>query len=155
MTAPGQGDDATWAAGLQGSRTPRDVRQSAPFAADIRGGRGALAGDVILTVPAGRTWRGTVHLTAQASQAIGAAAAVHTADINLAGVGATPAPGTLLSVAVAVPATTATATEGAAGRDDVSMPLTIVAAGVDATLTIAASAGVTAVRASARGELIG
>lgn len=130
------------------------VTTSTPTAANIVGGRGAASGAEILRVPAGRTWRGEVHLTGQAANAIGAAAAVHTADIVLAGAGATPAAGTVLSVALALPATTATATQGTYGRDAVSMPFVIVAGGADAVLTVSASAGMTAVRASARGELI-
>lgn len=154
MTAPGQGDDATWAGKLNPPGALA-VKQAAPLAANVVGGRGAAAGEVILTVPAGRTWRGTLHLAGQASNAIGAAAATHTADLVLAGVGAVPAPGTILSVAVANAASTATATSGTSGRDDVSMPVTIVAAaGAPATVTLAMSAGMTAVRASARGELI-
>lgn len=154
MTQPGQGDDATWAGKLSAGKQPVPVAEAAPPAANLRGGRGAAAGATILTVPAGRTWKGEVHLTGQAANAIGAAAATHTADLVLAGAGATPAPGTLLSVALALPATTATATQGSYGRDSVSMPMVIVAGSADAVVTIAASAGMTAVRASARGELI-
>lgn len=154
MTTPGQADDAAWAAKLAGGRPPVPIVQGAPPAANVVGGRGAAVGAEVLRVPAGRTWRGEVHLASSSSAAIGAAAAVHVASLNLAGAGAaaTPAPGVLLELATALPATAATAVMGSSGRADANMPLVIVAGTADAVVTLAGTA--TAMRASARGELI-
>lgn len=153
MTGPaGQGDDAAWAAGLQGSRTPVAVTQGAPSAANVVGGSAAVAGGELLRVPVGRTWRGQVHLACSSSAAIGAAAAVHLARLDLAGIGAKPAPGVLLELPVALAATTATATQGVQGRADATVLLVIVAGTADAVVTMNGTA--TVMRATARGELI-
>lgn len=154
MTQPGQGDDSTWHGKLNPPGSTA-VRTAPPVAANVVGDQGAAAGAVILTVPAGRTWSGVVRLSGQATAAVGAAAATVTAELTLAGAGAIPAPGVLVGLALALPVTTATATMGAQAADRTEVPVVIVAAaGAPATLTLNASAGMTAVRASARGVLI-
>lgn len=138
-------------AGVQ--KQPTAASTPVPVAADVVGGRGAAAGAVVLTVPAGRTWRGVLELAASAVAAIGAAAANRSARLDLAGVGATPAAGVLLEVPLALPVTAATATMGAGASLASSTSLVIVAAAVDAVVTLQGDA--TTMRASARGELLG
>lgn len=124
-----------------------------PAPGDIVGGRGAAAGAVILRVPAGRTWRGSVHLAAVAHAAIGDAAAIRTCRLDLAGAGVTPAAGIFLELPLALAVTAATATQGSNDRAGTTMPgVVIVAGGAEATLTLNGDA--TQMRASARGELI-
>lgn len=130
------------------------VSPPTPAAADVVGGTGA-AGATILTVPAGRTWRGVVALAAAASAAIGTAAATVVAAVNVAGAGATPAAGALVQMALALPITLAAATNGAAQANSVSLPdvVVIAPAGNAVTLTVTADAGVEA-RGTARGVLL-
>lgn len=126
-----------------------------PTAANLLSGRAAASGAVFLTVPAGRTWRGHVHVSAAASAAIGAAAAVETCSVAVIGAGAVPAAGTLLQLALALAATTATGTQGATASDRATIPLTLTAgAAAPAELQLVLSAGLTAGRATAVGELV-
>lgn len=126
-----------------------------PAAGNVVGGAGDQ-GVTILTVPAGRTWRGSLSLAASASAAIGAAAANTGARLDIAGTGALPAAGTLLRVPLALPGTAATGTIGASGSASTDITDVVIMAGPDAPATVAVVAEAASVQASgtARGMLV-
>lgn len=117
------------------------VTSGTPAAADILNGyRSTTTSDAataFLTIPAGRTWVGTVGLavsvtTPAASPTAGQALGV----ISIAGVGATPA-GDVFGVEARSGANAATGTTGDSGNNTGTMPLTVIApAGNAVTLTL-------------------
>lgn len=130
------------------------TRDGAPNAADIRSGQGA-AGATILTVPAGRTWIGTATLEVSHAAAMGAAAATVTGSIDISGAGSTPAPGKLVEIALAIPATTATAAIGAADTLSVTIPdVVIVAPSANSVVLTVVAGGATVVRGVVVGALV-
>lgn len=128
--------------------------QPPPAADSVLGGAGDQ-GATILTVPAGRTWRGSLSLAASAQAAIGTAAASTGARLDIAGAGSLPAAGTLLRIPLAVPATTATATMGAGATGSISArDVTIIAGAAAVTVTVVAEAVSVLASGTARGMLV-
>lgn len=78
---------------------------------------------VIISIPAGRTWQGTVYVSGAAANAIGSGATSWTVGVQVSGAGATPASGTAVAgLALQLPATIATATTGASAAGSVVVP---------------------------------
>jgi hypothetical protein len=91
----------------------------------------------LLTIPAGRTWVGSIALAATNSAASGATAI---ASISTAGTGVTPAAGALLKVHCSTVGTTA----GLASQNNEIGPVTVVApTGNSVTLTLTNSTATT------------
>jgi hypothetical protein len=133
----------------------------APVTADILTGKfNSVDGSsgTLLTIPAGRVWRGWLTLNATGSVAQGAAAIGSHVTVQLSGSG-TPTPATatvLLDVFIAVPSQTA-ATAGTTGlcvsnRD--SQYVTLFADASNALLVTVTKNSVTSFAATAFGELI-
>lgn len=105
---------------------------SAVEAADVLDGFlnavGAIAATTFLTVPAGRTWVGTVSVNAAVGVAAASAADGQvTATVSVAGAGAAPPAGTVFQVQAKAAANAAGGTVGTQGANSGSTPLTIVA----------------------------
>lgn len=112
-------------------------------AADILCGRIATtattAATTLITIPAGRTWTGTIGASVALSIAAGTTAAGQaTAQISVAGTGAAPTPGIYLGVDARVGAPLATSTAGAQSSNFASAPITAIApAGNAITIQVA------------------
>lgn len=113
-----------------GAKAP--VTQAAPSSANVLDGyatSNSTAGPTtLLTVPAGRTWVGTLTLQAAISNA--AANAVNgnaSVGMSIAGVGSTPPNGNVAGVVALCGANAATGTVGSQDSTSVSVPLTIIA----------------------------
>jgi hypothetical protein len=122
--------------------------------AGYQGFAATTAATTVITVPAGRTWVGTVTIQCAAAEvAAGLVAATATGIVSTAGVGVTPAAGTVLRCDALVAANAAGGTISADSASSVSQPLIVVApAGnpvqVQAAATIAGTAGQVNVTAS-------
>lgn len=132
-----------------GSSVP--VQSATPLPADVLGGTGG-GGQTILTVPAGRTWKGSLSLSVSVSAAVGAAGGPQTCGLDLTGAGATPAAGRIVQVTVVLPTTTATATAGAAGDNAAHLSDVVIVAGAGAPAVLAVTGSASG---TARGVLIG
>jgi hypothetical protein len=144
------------------SSTPLPVAAGSATAANVLNGFGSFtattAATTVITVPANRTWVGTVGVScttaiAAASATAGQARAV----ITVAGVGVTPAAGTILAAEARAGANATTGTVGTQGHRSITAPLTVIApvgnaVTVQVTSTIAGTYGV--VDAWASGALI-
>lgn len=123
-------------------------------AADVVVGRATANAATIITVPAGRIWRGTVVLSAALATAAATAGATASPTVSVAGAGATPAAGVVLGLALATGGGAATGTVGTNSQDSVVVPLVVVApAGNAVTLTLQ-TGGATTASATASGDLI-
>lgn len=113
----------------------------------------------LLTVPAGKTWEGTVAVSATGSKAAAATGNGEVAGvIATAGTGVVPTAGTVFAVRAYIGAGAVGGLAGAQGSQFGSVPLTVVApAGNTVTLTLASTLGnVTdgSVDATASGEYV-
>lgn len=130
------------------------VASAPPAAANILTGRATANGGTVITVPAGRIWRGTVALSAALATAAATAGATATPTVSTAGAGVTPAAGAVLGLALATGGGVATGTVGTNAQNSVAAPLTVIApAGNAVTLTLQ-TGGATVASASAVGELV-
>ena len=135
--------------------------QGAPASADILNGHVAqtatTAAATLITVPAGRTWRG--HVSVQCAASVVAADTTAGQALGLvatAGANVAPAAGTILSCEARAAANAATGTAGSNGHASADVPVTVVApAGNAVTLTLESTqAGTnTRVMAAASGYL--
>jgi hypothetical protein len=132
-------------------------RTSTISAADILAGfqtfAATTAATTVITVPAGRTWVGTVSISVACSNAgANAVAAVATGLVTTAGAGATPAAGSYLRCDAQAGANVAAGTVGDSGDNFLSSPFILVAptgnaVTLQATATIAGTAGQVSVTA--------
>lgn len=108
----------------------------------------------LITIPAGKVWRGQITLNACASVAASGSAVASHATIQLSGSGTpTPATGTvLLDVFVAVPAQTSATTGAVTNRD--SQTVTLFADVTNDLLVTVTKNSVTSFAATAFGEFI-
>lgn len=106
----------------------------------------------IITIPAGKVWKGKISLNAALSVAASGSAVSSRATVSVAGSTATPAAGVVLGVFLAVPAPAAsTAGIAVTGRDETDI---IVVAGTSAaTLTLQINS-VSAATATASGQIV-
>lgn len=115
------------------------------------------AATTVLTVPAGRTWVGTLNISASVTNAaVNAVQGQARAVVTTAGAGVTPAAGTIAAVEARAGANAATGTVGTQGNAHINVNAVVVApAGnavqIQVTTTIAGTAGV--VDISANGSL--
>lgn len=126
------------------------VNEAVPAPANILSGSSVTVGSAqtLVTVPAGRTWKGTL------SASIGAAAATtsYSAVFNTAGTGAVPAPATNL---FAVSTSELTAASGESNANGTSGVVYVAApAGNSVTVTVTATAAATGFFAEANGILL-
>ena len=99
------------------------------------GGLATTNGTVFLTIPANKTWRGQVNLSATVAVAAAGAAVNASAKITLAGTGCDPISGDYLHLNLHAPASVL----GAVGTSDsgnTHMPMTIHAGSTPVTLTL-------------------
>jgi hypothetical protein len=133
------------------------VGQAAPVVADVLTGKFNSAdgsSGTVITIPAGRVWRGWLTLNATGSVAVSGSAIGSHATVQLSGSG-TPTPATatvLLDVWISVPAQAAGTTGCVANRD--SQFVTLFADASNALLVTVTKNSVTAYTATAFGELI-
>lgn len=131
------------------------VAPPAVASADVLTGRGVFvvttAATTLITVPAGRSWSGTVGASVScAVTAASATAGQATATFTTAGAGAVPAPGTHFAVDALVGANAATGTTGAGASNFGSAPLRVVApAGNAVTIAVAATCSGSSARVDA------
>lgn len=124
---------------------------AAPLAANVLNGVlevfATTAATTVITIPAGRTWVGTVGAAvAVGNAATNAAAGACSASITTAGTGVTPTAGQVMGVYSYCGATGATSVAGTNGSNRMSMPLVVVA---PAGNTVTVRAAVTCTGASA------
>lgn len=110
------------------------VVEGAPAAANILAGRqtfsATTAATTLITIPAGRTWIGTIGASVDcAIAAASATAGQAAATFTTAGAGVTPAAGTYFVVEARAGANAATGTVGSQDSNFGSMPFTVVAPG--------------------------
>lgn len=132
-------------------------RPTTPSGADIVDGLQTFAATggptTVVTVPAGRTWVGTIAISCACSNAgANAVAAVATGVVSVAGAGASPAAGNYLRCDAQAGANVAAGTVGDSGDNFLSSPFTVQAAvgtpaTIQATATIAGTAGQVSVSA--------
>lgn len=137
----GNADAGTQRVVLASNQPAVSVSSSVTTAANVLVGTlshtATTAAATIITIPAGRTWVGTIGISAD----IGANAASTTAGqalglIATAGTGVTPAAGTVLPCEARAGANAATGTSGTQGSNSVTIPITVIApAGNSVTLT--------------------
>lgn len=116
------------------SMTPVQTIPGAPSAANILAGQlshtATTAATTILTVPAGRTWVGTLTIScAVQSPAANATTSSARGAIATAGVGVTPAAGTYLACEAKNGANAATGTVGTQAAQTVFIPFIVIAPG--------------------------
>jgi len=137
------------------------VTPAVPTAANILDGQrtdvATTAAATLITVPAGRTWIGTVAISCVATEAAaGAAVAFADGVLTTAGAGVTPAAGAVFEVQALAAANAATGTVGSQSAVFGSIRLVVVAPGGNAVTVQAASTisgGSSKVAFSAIGEL--
>lgn len=95
----------------------------------------------IITVPAGRTWVGTVGISCSVSVTAAATTqGLARGVVAVAGAGVTPSAGTVLAVDAKAAANAATGTVGSQGGNALAMPLTVIAPiGNSVTVTLAST----------------
>jgi hypothetical protein len=125
--------------------------QSIPAAANVLDGWLNAAG-TLLTIPAGRTWIGTISIAATLVNAAGGAAAGARPTISTAGAGVVPAAGAVLGCDLSV-AVSAAAANGNQDSNFVSQRLVVVAPGGNAVTLAAAASTSTTASFAATGEL--
>lgn len=145
--------------GVFDSGVPVKTVMGAPAATDVLAGflshAATTAAAALITVPAGRTWTGTISVAAAASTAAGVAAAGQArAVVTTAGVGAIPA-GTLMAAEARSAANAATGTSGDSNSTALSVPVVVVApAGNAVTVQVASTITTGVVDVSASGMLV-
>lgn len=118
---------------------------------------GGATTSTLLTVPAGRTWRGEVAMAVAAQcPAASATTAFVDAVLNTAGTGVTPAAGAIAQLRAIAGINAAAGTVGTSGHNNIRVPVTIIApAGNSVTLTVTATGGgANKTDSSALGELL-
>lgn len=121
----------------QQNYSPVNIYPSIPPSADILDGNATNSAGTIITIPAGRTWMGSVTVTACLGS--GASPVNQTAQA-VTPTGATPASATLCQVVLNAPTSTSTSAPTASVFGVATTPNVIVMAGTSAT-TIALTAG--------------
>lgn len=102
----------------------------------------------LITVPAGRTWVGTVGVACAVTTTAGSSTAGQArAVVTVAGAGVTPAAGTIMAAEAKSGANAVTGLVGTQGHRSASLPFTVVAPGgnavtIQVTTTITGTAGV-------------
>lgn len=140
---------ATWAEVVSTVPVP-----FATAAANILVGSATADAATIITIPAGRAWKGTVVLSAALGTAPAVAGATADPTVSTAGTNVVPAAGVVLRTALRTGGGSAAATVGTNSQGTASIPLTVIAPpGNAATLTLQLG-GATAASASASGELL-
>jgi len=150
--------DGAGVASRVSASNPIPTQPGAPVAANILVGfqsfTSTTGATTVITVPAGRTWQGTVAVSC-ACQTVAATATAGQARavISVAGAGATPAAGTVGACEAKNGANAATGTVGTQAANSVTFPLVVIAPGgnavtVQVATTIAGTAGVVDVSAS-------
>lgn len=117
----------------------------APPAADILDARShqvAAGTATVLTVPAGRTWVGTVNITVSAGNEPVTATGSVIATLQTAGAGVTPTAGSYFGTSVVLPGTVAGALSGVTGDNSAATTFTVVAPAANA-VTLAINTTVT------------
>lgn len=123
------------------------VSQGAPAASTILDGHSLVSGTALITIPAGKTWTGSVTLAASLNAATGATTAFPTVSVESAG-GSSPAPATrVAALALSCPAE---ATPGSSVASSTTKDNVVVIAGANAvtlqlntdTATVAAGSAV-------------
>lgn len=136
------------AAGLNPDGTvnslPVTSTASIPAAANVLAGFQSFsvstAATTVITVPAGRTWVGTLAITCACLEAAaGTAAPQATGIVTTAGVGVTPAAGTYLRCDALGGSNLAGGTAGTGGNNAVATPFVVVAPGGNSVTVQAAS----------------
>jgi hypothetical protein len=131
-----------------GTTSPSGETGSAIQAANVLDGRLALVvttgAAAIVTVPAGRTWVGSLSITASiAENGADTVQASTIAILAVAGAGVTPPAGTVLSCSAYAGANVAAGTTGNAGNNNVTAPQVVVIAPAGNSVTINASTTIT------------
>jgi hypothetical protein len=121
-------------------------------AANILDGLVTAAG-TLLTVPAGRTWVGTIQANGTVTTATGGAQAAATVSVATAGAGVIPAAGTYVQLSLVAPASAASSS-GTAAAGEVDIQLQVVAPSANAVTLTVANSGMTAFAVSAIGNLL-
>lgn len=145
--------------GVFESGIPLKTVMGAPLGGDVLSGAlshtATTAATTLITVPAGRTWSGTITIAAVATTAAASATAGQArAVITTAGAGVTPA-GTLLAAEARAAANAATGTSGDSNSTALSAPVVVVApAGNPVTVQVASTITTGVVDVSALGSLV-
>ena len=128
---------------------------AASLAADILVGRATADAATIITIPAGRTWQGSITLSGGLSSAAAAAAASATPTVSVAGTGVVPAAGILVGLSLRTGGGVATGTVGTNSQGVVCVPaVTVVAPAGNAVTVTLQTGGATLAAASAIGLLL-
>lgn len=144
------------------STSPLPVTSGAPAAANILNGFLSFAATTgattLITIPAGRTWKGEIGVSCAAAVAAASTVAGQARGVvAVAGTNVVPAAGTIMAVEAKAGANAATGTVGAQAANEGSMKAVVVApAGNAVTVTVATTQAGTSsvVDAWASGELV-
>jgi hypothetical protein len=139
--------------GLGSSSAPTSTIPGAPASANILAGVATANAAMIITIPAGRTWVGTVSLSASVVVASAGAAVTASARVSTAGTGVVPAAGDYLRLDLNAPASAAAAA-GTKDSGQISTPMTVVAPAGNAVTLVLNVTNTTVQSASANGALI-
>lgn len=129
--------------------------EAVPTAANLKDGyvtgTATAAAATLVTVPAGRTWKGEIGASCDVAVAGGTATAGQAAaDFTLSGAGSTPPAGAVFGVEARCGANVATGTTGSQGNNSLRRPLTVIApAGNDVLIQVALTIAGTNGRADA------
>lgn len=127
---------------------------SKPAAADILNGQINAIGTII-TIPAGRTWRGSITIAGSVSVAPGGAAVVAVPNVKVNGAGAVPTAGVIVAILpLTVPAVGATATNGSALSGSVTIPTLVAIAPANNAITVDFDPSLATARGIAIGQLL-
>ena len=123
-----------------------------PDPSNILCGLATASGGTLITVPAGKTWQGTVTMTASVVVAAAGSALNASARVSTLGVGAQPPPGDYIRIDLGAPAGAA-AVAGTADSGMVSSPMLLAAPAGNSVSLVLNTTGTTAQSASAVGVL--
>lgn len=141
--------------GVTGSPLITAPVEAAPAGANVLVGRATADAAVIITIPAGRTWKGSVQLSGALGTAAATAGASASPTVSTAGVGVVPAAGAIVGLDLRTGGGVATGTVGTNSEAAITAPdVTVIApAGNAVTLTLQLG-GATLASASAIGLLL-
>lgn len=121
-------------------------------AANILDGFSTAAG-TLLTIPAGRTWVGTIAINGGVAVAAGGSATTGTVTISTAGSGVTPAAGNYLQLVCVAPASGA-ALDGTNAQQEIDCQFQVVSPAANSTTIVVAQSNMTNFAVSAIGNLL-
>ena len=124
-----------------------------PDPSNILSGLATSNAATIITIPAGRTWMGTVTISASAVVAVAGAAINASARVSTAGSGVIPATGDYIRLDLGAPAS-GTALTGTASNSSISSPLTVSAPATNSVTLVLNVTNTTVQNASAIGVLL-